>query len=95
MRKFYIIVETSVLVSPEVKEVKCKFGVEILKLNEHSWPAFLNCLHELFNKFLCLLIRDSFLSKTKVERVIQELFVIGSVIECDLSLVRMNGQSYG
>jgi hypothetical protein len=80
----YIVVETRVFVSPFVKQVEREFSVEVLELDKHPWPAFLDCSHELCNKLLGLLIRNSFLSETHVQRIFEIFFIVGAVVESDL-----------
>jgi len=47
----YIVVETSVSVTPGIEKIKREFGVEIFELDEHAWPTFLDCFHEFSDKF--------------------------------------------
>jgi hypothetical protein len=54
------------LVSPDVEEIECQFGVKVLELDEDSGPSFLHGMHELLDEFLCFGVRDTFLSETKV-----------------------------
>jgi hypothetical protein len=62
VRGRYIIVEAAISISPDIEELKGKFSIEILELNENSRPSFLDGVHEFFNEFLCLVIGDSLLS---------------------------------
>ena len=62
----YIIVEAAVLISPDVEELECEFGIKIFELNENSWPSFLDSMHEFLNEFLSLGIGDTLLSQAKV-----------------------------
>jgi hypothetical protein len=51
-----IVVEAAVFIAPFIEQVESKFGVEIFELDEHLWPASLDCFHELCNEFLCLCV---------------------------------------
>jgi hypothetical protein len=62
----YIIVEATIFISPDVEEIECEFGVEVLELDENSGPSFLHGMHEFLNEFLCFGVGDTLLSETKV-----------------------------
>jgi hypothetical protein len=80
----YIIIETGLFISPVIEKFESEFSVEIFKLDQHFWPAFLDCFHEFFDEFLCFFVWNSFLSETEVKRVLEILFIVCTVVENNL-----------
>jgi hypothetical protein len=79
-----IIIETRLLVPPGLKKFKSEFSVEILKLNEHFGPTFLDCQHELFDELLGFGVWNALLSQPEIVVVFKELVIVSSVIQSNL-----------
>jgi hypothetical protein len=54
------------LISPDVEEIECEFGVKVFELDENSGPSFLHGMHEFLDEFLGFRVGDTLLSETKI-----------------------------
>jgi hypothetical protein len=78
-----IVIECPVGISVSVQVVEGLFTVEILKLDYHVGVHFFDGLHELVHEVLLILIRNSLLAQTQVERVLQIRLVVGAAVQND------------
>ena len=84
LTRYYIVIETALPISPFIKKFEGQLGIEIFELNKHFRPTLFDSSHEFCNKFFCLWIWNSFLSKAKVKGIVEVLFIVGSIIQSDL-----------
>ncbi len=56
---------------------------KVLKLNDQLWEYDRHLLHELLHQLVHLLLRNPGVAQTEVERVLEELLVIGAHIDAD------------